>query len=333
LPDRGKTDPKPPHHPHDKGYRQLLTNKKTFLELLRTFAGESWAAEIDEGDLTLVNKSYVLQDFSDKEADIVYRLRLLGTEVIFYVLLELQSTVDHATPFRLLQYMVEIWREAYNNAPERERRRKGFRLPTIVPAVLYNGRNGWTARKSFREYQSGHERFPGRVLDFSYILFDVVRYSEEDLRRAANVVSSVFYLDQTVAPMELAGRLRKLASVLEGMTPEQFRQVTVWLRNVIRRKLPGPLREEVDRVLEENDPREVEKMITNIERTLDEMQRAAEAKGVEKGIKEGETKGKVEGRVETARAALREGLDVDMICRITGLSRETVLEMKKAQEN
>jgi len=55
------------------------------------------------------------------------------------------------------------------------------------------------------------------VLDFSYILFDVVRYSEEDLRRAANVVSSVFYLDQTVTPMELAGRLRKLAGVLEGM--------------------------------------------------------------------------------------------------------------------
>jgi len=50
-------------------------------------------------------------------------------------------------------------------------------------------------------------------------------------------------------------------------------------------------------------------------------------------LKEGETKGKVEGRVETARAALREGLDVDMICRITGLSRETVLELKKAQEN
>lgn len=119
MPDRGKTSPKPPHHPHDKGYRQLLTNKKTFLELLQTFVDEGWVREIKEDDLTLVNKSYVLQDFSDKEADIVYRMRLGGSEIIFYVLLELQSTVDHTMPFRLLQYMVEIWRDIYQNTPEK----------------------------------------------------------------------------------------------------------------------------------------------------------------------------------------------------------------------
>jgi hypothetical protein len=74
---------------------------------------------------------------------------------------------------------------------------------------------------------------------------------------------------------------------------------------------------EVDRVLEENDPREAEKMITNIERTLDEMKRQAV----------------IEGKVDTARVALREGLDVDVICKITWLSRETVLGLKNEMEN
>jgi hypothetical protein len=87
LPYNGKKGPKPPHKPHDKGYRQLLTNSKTFLELLQTFVGEEWVWEINEDDLTLVNKSYVLQDFSDKEADVVYRMRLRGTEIIFYDIL------------------------------------------------------------------------------------------------------------------------------------------------------------------------------------------------------------------------------------------------------
>ncbi|WP_174705125.1 Rpn family recombination-promoting nuclease/putative transposase, partial [Desulfocucumis palustris] len=72
MPNNGKTEQKPHHNPHDKGYRQLLANKKTFLELLQTFVREGWVREIDEGDLTLVDKSYILQDFSDKEADIVY---------------------------------------------------------------------------------------------------------------------------------------------------------------------------------------------------------------------------------------------------------------------
>lgn len=135
------------------------------------------------------------------------------------------------------------------------------------------------------------------------------------------MVSSVFYLDQIVDPLELAPRLRKLAGVLEGMTPEQFRQVTVWLKNVIKRKLPGPLQEEVERVLEENDPREVEKMITNIERTLDEMQRAARIEG------------KDEGKVEVAKAALRKGFSVEDVAEITGLSWETVLGLKNEMEN
>jgi predicted transposase/invertase (TIGR01784 family) len=140
-----------------------------------------------------------------------------------------------------------------------------------------------------------------------------------------------------VDPLELIGRLRNLADVLKGMPPEQFRQVTVWLRNVIKRKLPRPLQKEVDRVLEENDPREVEKMITNIERTLDEMRRQALLEGVLRGKAEGKiegkSEGKVEGKVETARVALREGLDVDVICKITGLSKETVLGLRNEMEN
>lgn len=329
MPERGKTEPKSDHHPQDKGYRQLLTNRKTFLELLQTFVGEGWVNEIDESDLILVNKTYVLQDFSDREADIVYRLRLKGTEVIFYVLLELQSTVDHTMPFRLLQYMVEVWRDVYQNTPEKERIRKGFRLPAILPAVLYNGKTGWTARRNFREYQSGYEKFPGRLLDFSYILFDVIGYNEEDLYRAANVVSSVFYLDQTMDPWELVIRFRKLADVLKVMTPEQFRQVTVWLRNVIKRKLPVPLQQEVDRMLKETEPREVEKVITNIERALDEMKRQALLEGVMRGKAEG----KLEGKAEVARVALKKGFSIDDVVEITGLSKETVLELIRELEN
>jgi hypothetical protein len=44
--------------------------------------------------------------------------------------------------FRLLQYMLEVWRDAFNDTPEKERKRKSFRLPAIVPAVLYNGEKG-----------------------------------------------------------------------------------------------------------------------------------------------------------------------------------------------
>ncbi|MEW8959292.1 MAG: hypothetical protein AB2448_09350 [Moorella sp. (in: firmicutes)] len=59
-----------------------------FLELLKTFVREDWVEAIDADDLILVNKSYVLHDFSEKEADIVYRLKKKERNVIFYVLRE-----------------------------------------------------------------------------------------------------------------------------------------------------------------------------------------------------------------------------------------------------
>ena len=52
----------------------------------------------------------------------------------------------------------------------------------------------------------------------------------------------------------------------------------------------------------------------------------------EEGRIEGRIEGKIEGKKETAQAALREGLSVEMVAKITGLSLEEVLKMKKQLE-
>ena len=43
--------------------------------------------------------------------------------------------------------------------------------------------------------------------------------------------------------------------------------------------------------------------------------------------------GKAEGKAEVARAALRKGNSVDDVAEITGLPRETILELKKELKN
>ena len=320
MSDSGQSDNRQVHHPYDKGYRQLLTNKKAFLQLIRTFVKEKWVDAINEDDLILVNKSFVLKDFTEKEADIVYRLKTREGDVIFYILLELQSTVDYTMPFRLLRYMVEIWREIYNNTSLEERERKDFRLPAVIPAVLYNGRNNWTARLEFKEILAGYQRFEKHILNFHYILFDINRYNQVELYNMANLISSIFVLDQTMSHQELIGRLRKLANILKALTPEEFRQITTWLKNVIKPKFPGSMQQEIDRILDETNPSEVEIMIMNLEITLDEMQQLAR----KEGIKEGEKR----RAMEAAKAALKKGLSADDIAEITGLSKDDVLKLK-----
>lgn len=297
-------DKREPHHSHDKGYKQLFSSKRAFLELLKTFVHEEWTKDIDEDSLVRVEKSYILQDFSEKEADIVYRLKTKGNDVIFYVLLELQSTVDYLMPFRLLLYMVEIWRDIYNNTPEGERERKGFRLPAVVPAVLYNGANNWTAALHFKEILAGYRQFEEHVLDFRYILFDINRYDVEELYQAANLVASIFALDQKMDAGELIRRLRKLAGGLKNLGGDEFRQFATWLSHVFKARLPEPVREKVDRIIGEVNPWEVEKMITNLEITLEEMQQQAEMRGLIKGRAEGRAEGEARGKVEATQDAI-----------------------------
>jgi hypothetical protein len=206
---------------HDVGYRAILSNKKTFVELLKTFIRKDWANQIDESDLVRIDRSYVLQDFSEKESDIVYRMKMRDSEVIFCCLLELQSTVDFVMPFRLLLYMTEIWRDILKSTEKKITERKEFRLSAIIPMVLYNGRDNWTACRSFKELLNGYELFSDNIVDFTYTLFDVNRYSEAELGRVSNLVSTVFLLDQGVDVLELVERLKNQLELLKKLTPQE----------------------------------------------------------------------------------------------------------------
>lgn len=300
------------HHEHDVGYKHIFSHKGTFLELLRSFTKKEWANLIKEEDLILVDKSYILSDFEEEESDILYKVNINGEEVIFYVLLEFQSKVDFQMPMRLLFYMTEVWRDVLKNTDKSERKRKRFKLPAIIPVVLYNGKNKWTASPSFKEMLSGYELFENNILDFNYILFDINRYSDEELYNVSNLVSAVFLLDQEMNEEELLTRLRKLIYILKKISPEQFSVFKQWLKNIVKPRLGKEWQKQVDEVLDKSNQEEVDVMVHNLEKTLDNI----EKKGIEKGI---EKKAK-----ETAIKAIEIGLDDEIIIKLTGLTSEEI---------
>ena len=93
--------------------------------------------------------------------------------------------------------MVEIWRDVLKNIPSEEAARKDFRLPPIIPILLYNGRDKWTACRSFKETLAEAELFKEFVVDFKYILIDVNRYDKQTLMDLANLIGTVFLIDQS----------------------------------------------------------------------------------------------------------------------------------------
>jgi len=300
------------HHEHDVGYKHIFSHKSTFLELIRSFSRKEWSKQIKEEDLILVDKSYILSDFEEEESDILYKANIDNKEVIFYLLLEFQSKVDFQMPMRLLFYMTEIWRDVLKNADKKEKRRKSFKLPAIIPIVLYNGKNKWTAHTSFKEVLSGYELFEDNILDFNYILFDINGYQEKELYEMSNLVSAVFLLDQEMNEQELIRRLRKIIYILKKISPEQFTVFKQWLKKIVKPRLTEEVQKEVDEVLDKSDQEEVEIMVHRLEKTLDNIER----RGIEKG------------KIEVARNFLKMGLSVEQVATGTGLTIEEVRKLK-----
>ena len=324
------------HNQHDVGYKYLLSHKKTFIELLKSFVKEKWVEDIEDTNIVLVSKSYILQDFKEKESDIVYKVKLKEKDIIFYCLLELQSTVDYEMPIRLLFYMTEIWRDILKNVNDRERKKENFRLPAIVPLILYNGENQWTACRSFKEILDGYELFEDCILDFNYTLFDVNRYKEEELLKLANLISTIFLLDQKVNMPVIKERLQKTANILK-LSDEQFTLFKNWVKRIFKPRMTQPIQEELEMILDKASAMEVKEMVSNLALTLEKELSEAQHRGkqegreegIKEGIKEGREAGKKEGKKEVAKSMLVNGMDIDLIIRLTGLSREVVEEMKK----
>ena len=88
-------------HIHDKSYKDLYSKKEVAIDLFKSFFNEEWTKYLTTENLTLVNKSFVTSDYEETEADIVYKANINNKEVIFYILLEFQSTVDYRMPLRL----------------------------------------------------------------------------------------------------------------------------------------------------------------------------------------------------------------------------------------
>lgn len=333
------------HQPDGKVFKALLQSKKAFMQLVWYFLSENWGPRIDEQSLMRVDKSFILQDYAGREADIVYQCKVDGQDVVFYVLLELQSTVDQQMPWRLLQYMVEIWRNERKENNERNEdneqsesklprecettshmRTKKFRLPAIIPIVLYNGLPIWTARRSFREYQNGHELFGDSLVDFRYQLIDVKRWNG-DLTAMEGILPLTLHLESARDADELLSRLEKIMDALFRLSEEETGLMQTYIRRILSLIVNGSAREAVLQ-LADSLKGDTHMISSAVEMMREEMKRLKLV-----GREEGRQEGMEEGR-EVLRKVIvsmrQNGLDRETIAKLTRMPLNEIEELSKA---
>lgn len=300
---------------HDKSYKDLLSSKDIFEDLIKSFVNKAWSNEISKDNLELVNKSFILSDYEEMESDILYKAKIGDEEVIFYILLEMQSTPDYSMPIRLYLYMAEIWREYLKGFTKREVKRKDFKIPAIIPIVLYNGEFLWTAEKSFRKKVSKENLFGDNIVDFNYILLDVNRYDKEELMELGNTAAAIFLLDQYTEPFEFVERIKEIATTFDKLTEDDKRRLNRWLRLTLSDGFKERIDGDADELLLASKE-EIDRMTANF------------VKSMQKTIRDERLEERNDAIIEVAINIL-DLADDETIAKKTGLDVDFVKQLRK----
>ena len=220
---------------HDHSYKLLFAHARMVRELLETFVGGDWLAQVDFDTLERVSDGYISDDLRARADDIVWRVRYESGHV--YLLIEFQSRVDSFMAVRVLAYVALLYQDLI-------RARKislDEGLPAILPVVLHNGSTRWRAAQDLGSLQRpappGLEKYSANL---RYVCIDEGSYDDAALARHDNLVASLFRLEQC----RDLGRVELLASHLISKLKETgeeslCRAFAVWLDKVVLRRLSG----------------------------------------------------------------------------------------------
>lgn len=193
-------------NPHDKFFKDVFSKKETAVDFLFNTLPADVLQLLDLGTAEIRKDSFIKEFFSD----LLYEVKLAGSVGYIYVLFEHKSFPDRFTSFQLLKYMIQIWELHRRQSTRRD-------LPVILPLVLYQGIGTWDDGVRFRSLlDSGQESLFPYVPDFQFILIDLSRFSDEQIK--GGVVARVMLLAMKYALRdELPEKLFEMLKLLSDL--------------------------------------------------------------------------------------------------------------------
>jgi predicted transposase/invertase (TIGR01784 family) len=280
---------------HDSSYKFLFSNPEFVRDLVMGFIPDDWLHTLDYETLEKVPGSYITDDFKQREDDIVWRVKVGGEWVYLYLLIEFQSSLDKYMALRMMVYVGLL----YQDLVKRGEMLADGRLPPILPIVLYNGSQRWTAATDIADLIPA---VPGLVSEFKpslkYLLIDESAYSTHELSSLRNLVAAVFQFEQAQSPASIEDIINLLIEWLADR-PDLKRMFALWIRATLMRKQNySILLPQID------DLQEIKVMLAD---RLEEWAHGYIAEGELKGKQQGLQEGKQQGLQEGKQQGLQQG--------------------------
>ena len=201
---------------HDKIFKAIFDNKEEVVKFINKAL--KLKNEITEEQLEKYNSSYITRAFQSQEADIVYKIK----ERNVFFLIEHQSTIDYSMPFRILIYQMEIMRSAIEVSKINT---KGYKMPTVIPIVLYTGKQKWNVGQTLRDSQEiWEEGISAEPSKFN--LVDVNYLDQKDLLEEDSFFSKVLLLEK-------ANNSKEIIEAVEEIMPKIKKEQRDLIKRII----------------------------------------------------------------------------------------------------
>lgn len=103
---------------------------------------------IDFNTLSICRESYINEELNLSDSDVLFQVNIANQIGFIYILIEHQSSVHNLMPFRILQYMVEIWSSYLKETKKKT-------LPLIILMVFYHGKTPYNGAIDIKELIEG----------------------------------------------------------------------------------------------------------------------------------------------------------------------------------
>jgi hypothetical protein len=263
--------------PHDALFKAAFSKLRHARGLLRALVPEPLGRRIAWPTLRIESGIAVGdEDLDEQRMDLVYSVRAGGRRVLLYVLAEHQSKVDPWMAFRLLCYLVAIWK---GHRAEHPRAKK---LPAILPIVVHHSPTGWTAPVAFEELLDADaellDALGPHVPRFRFLLDDLSAQTDAELRGRSRMTAGgrVAILSLKHGRDQVAIRIRVLLP--DGRASAARDVLASVLQYILETSgaEPATLRELLARQV---GRKEAEKMLTTAERLRREGRQEGEVLG------------------------------------------------------
>ncbi|MEM9243306.1 MAG: Rpn family recombination-promoting nuclease/putative transposase [Pseudomonadota bacterium] len=328
------------HNPHDKSFRQAMSDPRVAREVIDQGLTADQKALIDFQTMHIEKDTFVDEDYRYELSDLVYRVKLKTDGMGYiYLLCEHLSQAKALMPFYLLSYQIKIMKAHLKKDYKK--------LPLVFPIVLYHGRS------PYNEPTDLYACFDHPALARKYFLkphglIDLTRMADEDILKYkwASVMELIFkhVFARDVLPVfeKLAqtGIFQKLVKedgshyvldmvyytikAAEVSDPERFKQL---FENT------EEIRGEIMTIAQQLEQRGIEKgmrqgmqqgMQRGIEQGVQQGIERGVQQGMQQGIEQGVQQGRAEYAYETARRMLADNERLEKIARYTGLSLDEI---------